>query len=94
LSSGRINIGTQLPFPIFELQNGSFYCMNERPSFRHNFTYYAMFFMTIFYVAAGVAMITVLRFESISDTNRKIIGIVLIAYGFFRMYVLRKRYRS
>ena len=66
--------------------------MNEGPPTRRNFNYYAMYFMTIFYVAAGVAMLTVLRFESLSDTNRKIIGIVLIAYGFFRMFVLRKRY--
>ena len=66
---------------------------NERPSFKRNPTYYTMLFMTIFYIAAGVAVITVLRFESLSDTNRKIIGFVLIAYGFFRIYVLRKRYR-
>jgi hypothetical protein len=66
--------------------------MNERQPFRRNFSYYAMYFMTFFYVVAGVAMMTVLRFESLSDTNRKIIGIVLIAYGFFRMFVLRKKY--
>jgi hypothetical protein len=95
LFSGRINIGTPHPFPTFELQNSSFALfMNERPPFRHNFSYYAMYLMTIFYVAAGVAMLTVLRFESLSDTNRKIIGFVLIAYGFFRMFVIRKRYRS
>ncbi len=68
--------------------------MNERPPSGHNFTYYAMYFMTIFYVAAGVAMLTVLKFESLSETNRNIIGFILIAYGFFRMYVLRKRYRK
>ena len=67
--------------------------MTERPPFRHNFNYYAMYFMTIFYVAAGVALLTVLKFESLSETNRNISGFVLIAYGIFRMYVLRKRYR-
>ena len=67
--------------------------MTERPSFRHNFTYYAMYFMTLFYVAAGAALLAVERFEWLSDTNRKIAGIILIAYGIFRMYVLRKRYR-
>jgi hypothetical protein len=65
---------------------------NEKPSFKRNPTYYAMLLMTIFYFAAGVAMITVLRFESLSDMSRKIIGFILIAYGFFRIYVLRRRY--
>jgi hypothetical protein len=92
LSLGRINIGTLYPFPIFELQTSSLSCMNEKPSFKRNPTYYAMIFMTIFYLAAGMAMLTVLRFESLSETNHKIIGIVFIAYGLFRMYVLRKRY--
>jgi uncharacterized membrane protein len=67
--------------------------MTERPSFRHGAAYYAMYFMTFFYVVAGVAMLTVLKFESLSESSRKIIGIVLIVYGFFRMYVLRKRNR-
>ena len=67
--------------------------MTEGTPPRRSFNYYAMYFMTIFYVAAGVAMLTVLKFESLSETNRNIIGVVLIAYGIFRMYVLRKRYR-
>ena len=68
--------------------------MAERPSPRYNFNYYAMYFMTIFYVAAGVAMLTVLKFHWLSERNTKIAGIVLIAYGLFRMYILRKRYRN
>ena len=68
--------------------------MNEKPSYKRPPTYYAMLLMSIFYVAAGVALLKVLRFDGLSETNHKIIGAVLIAYGLFRMYVLRKRYRS
>ncbi len=65
--------------------------MTERPPFRHDFKYYAMYFMTIFYVAAGVALLTVVKFESLSETNKNVVGFILIGYGIFRMYVLRKR---
>jgi hypothetical protein len=65
--------------------------MTERTPFRHNFNYYAMYFMTFFYVVAGVVVLTVLKFESLSETGRNILGFVLIAYGIFRMYVLRRR---
>lgn len=53
-----------------------------------------MYLMSIFYVAAGVALITVLQIEALSENTKKIIGFILIAYGFFRMFVLRKRYRG
>ena len=43
--------------------------------------------------AAGVAVLTVLKFESLSESTRNIVGFVLIGYGIFRLYVLRKRSR-
>jgi len=45
-----------------------------------------MYFMTIFYVAAGVALLTVVKFESLSETNKNVVGFILIGYGIFRMY--------
>ncbi|HLG33846.1 MAG TPA: hypothetical protein VI757_03115 [Bacteroidia bacterium] len=56
--------------------------------------FYFMFFMSFLYIAAGAALLTVWKFESLTDSNRKIIGAVLVAYGIFRIYTLIKRRRQ
>lgn len=69
--------------------------MNEsQQSFGGKFRLYFMLFMSGIYIVLGIGFLTTLKIESLSDTNRKIIGAVLLAYGIFRIYTLIKRRRS
>jgi hypothetical protein len=67
--------------------------MNEQgnQSYGMKMRYYFMLFMSLIYVGAGIGLLTAWRIESLSDTNQKIIGAVLLAYGIFRIYTLVKR---
>ena len=67
--------------------------MNEinKESVSGKFSFYFMFFMSCLYVIAGAALLTFWKIESLSDTNRMIIGTVLFLYGTFRIYTLIKK---
>ena len=69
--------------------------MNEsQQSFGGKFRFYFMLFMSGIYIVLGIGFLSTLKIESLSDTNRKIIGAVLLAYGIFRIYTLIKRRRQ
>lgn len=70
--------------------------MNElnKESFSGKFSFYFMFFMSCLYVIAGAALLTVWKFDELSESSRLILGAVLFAYGSFRIYTLIKRRRQ
>lgn len=67
--------------------------MNEpgKQSYGVRMRYYFMLFMSLLYLAAGICLLTVWKIESLTSTNQKIIGAVLVAYGIFRIYTLVRR---
>jgi uncharacterized membrane protein HdeD (DUF308 family) len=68
--------------------------MNEsQQSFGGKARLYFMLFMSGIYIVLGIGFLTTLKIESLSDTNRKMIGAVLLVYGLFRIYTLMRRRR-
>ena len=66
--------------------------MNEsQQSFGGKARFYFMLFMSGIYIVLGIGLLTKWKIEELSDTNRMIIGAVLLAYGIFRIYTLMKR---
>ena len=66
--------------------------MNEpQQSIGGKFRFYFMLFMSGVYIVGGIGLLTTLKIEGLSDTNRMIIGGVLLAYGIFRIYTLTKK---
>ena len=63
----------------------------NKESFSGKFNFYFMFTMSCLYLISGAALLTFWKIESLSDSNRIIIGTVLFLYGTFRIYTLVKR---
>jgi hypothetical protein len=64
--------------------------LNKEP-FSGKLSFYFMFFMSCLYLIAGAALLTIWKFEELSQTSRYVLGTVLFVYGTFRIYTLIKR---